>query len=320
MTKIDKKVASEILNKIIESDQIVISRHKSPDPDAVGSQMAMKLFIEHNFKDKKVYAHGNEKIYDFTMLPKYDQITHSIERNSLCIVMDTANQARINGYDPVNARYCIKIDHHEDVVHERYGNINLVMSDYSSACEVLFYLIKLWQKEHDLKITDEIAKCLFCGMYSDTGGFSFSNTKPQTFEALSEITSYGFDYEVIVNELKLNDLNVMKSVGYAYQNIKIKDGVGYVVFDRQYQIDNNIHPQELSQVVNFMGVIREVKVWAVFNYHDNFIRVNLRSRKQYNVQSVAKKYDGGGHINASGAMIKNEDQIQDVLECLYDLV
>lgn len=320
MTKINKDIAFNILEEIKKYDSIVVQRHKSPDPDALGSQMALKLFIELNFPLKTVYAHGNEKIENYLPIPMFSYVNSSIEEESLILVTDTANYARINGHNSKGAKKLIKIDHHEDVLNEQFGDINLVMSDYSSTCEVLYYLFKIWQEKYEYKLNSEIMCALFIGIYADTGGFTFSNTKPQTFHALEEISSYDFNYEMTVNNLKLNDLEVMKAVGYAYQNIIIKKGVGYIIFDKEFQINNNVTPQQLSQIVNFLGNIRELKVWAVFNYHENFIRVNLRSRQQYNVQKIAKMYEGGGHINASGAMIKTEEQINEVVDLLLELV
>ena len=109
-------------------------------------------------------------------------------------------------------------------------------------------------------------------------------------------------------------------MGWAYSNITIKNGVGHLVFDKETLSKLGLHPRKVSIIVNFLGIIKELKAWTVFVEYDKFIRVNLRSRHDYDIRSIAIQYDGGGHKNASGALIYNWGQYEEVIKKIEGLV
>ncbi len=309
--------AAEIQALIEQYDSIVIFRHRSPDLDAVGSQMGLKHAILQNYPYKKVYAYGDEKNYEFDFVDSYDVIDNDIIAKSLVIITDTANKDRVSSQDYLRGKHIIKIDHHQDLAIERYGDLNLVDQTRSSTCELLFYIFKEFK---NFRLNETAARCLFIGMYADTGGFSFPNTKSDTFLALSELVKFDFNYEETVSNLKVYDLKIMQAVGHAYLNLTIEDGVGYVYFDKKFQTENDIKPFQISQVANFLGSIKELKAWIVFNQYKDFTRVNMRSRQKYDVASVAANFSGGGHKNAAGAMVYNEQEQKQVISKVIEMV
>ncbi len=311
----DKK--QQIKAMIEAHDKIIIFRHRSPDLDSVGSQMALKHAIKQHYPHKEVLCYGDEQYYDFNFVGVYDQVSDKEIKESLVIVTDTANAQRISSQKYLLAKVIIKIDHHQDLEDELYGVINYVDQTASSTCEVLYYIFKYFE---EFIFNVEIARCLFIGMYADTGGFSFPNTKPKTFEALSKIVSYDFDYEQTVTNIKSHDLATVKIIGYAYQNLIIENGVGHILFSKKFQRQHKISPQKLSIVANFLGIIKELEMWAVFIEYNDFVRVNMRSRKKYDISKVAVDFRGGGHKNASGAMLENFEQVSEILERLNELI
>lgn len=311
----------KIYSKIEQYETIIIHRHRSPDLDCVGSQMALKEMLKLNFPTKKVLATGIDGYDDFNYIGAIDFVTNDAYNNALVIIVDTANKARIEEKSFSLGTEIIKIDHHPDIEEERYGDLNYVDTKYSSTCELLYYLAQDFKDINpEFKIDETIAKYLFYGIYGDTGGFIYPNTTSSTFNCIANLVSYDFDYEQTVADLRVYNLETMQIVGWCYQNIEVKDGVGYLVFDKAFQKEFGVTPAKLSFIVNFMGIIKELKTWCVFNEHDNFIRVNIRSRRDYNISNVAMKFEGGGHKNASGAMIKSWSQKEDVLQALHDVV
>ena len=306
--------AKKIYEKIMQYETIIIHRHRSPDLDAVGSQMGLKQMLEINFPNKTILAAGIDGYEDFNFIGNIDFVNPTQYVNALVIIVDTANKARIEESNYSLGTELIKIDHHPDIEEERYGSINLVDTQYSSTCELLYYLYLEFKKINpDFKLDVDGAKYLFYGVFGDTGGFVYPNTTSSTFGCISDLVSFGFDYEDTILKVRVHDLSTMQIVGWAYQNVVINDGVGYLIFDKEFQKEYKMTPNKLSFIVNFLGIIGELKVWCVFNEHDNFIRVNIRSRSEYNISQVAMKFNGGGHKNASGAMIKKWIDKDDVL-------
>ncbi len=312
---------AELINKIEEYSKIIIHRHLSPDIDAIGSQMALKEMLAVNYPTKKIAAAGKKGYDQFNFIGEIDDLTSADYQDSLVIVVDTANYARIEDQNFKFAKEIIKIDHHQDVEEERYGVINLIKADASSTCELLYDIYEeIKQIKPEFKINDEIAKYLFAGIYADTGGFIFPNTKSRTFTVLSELVKYDFEYEHWNMLLRVLDEKIVRLIGYSMQNMKIENGVGVLTFDQELQTKLEATPRELSIVVNHMGMFKNLKLWVVFNEHQNFIRVNLRSRSQYDISKVAVKYRGGGHKNASGAMIYSWEEKEEIEKLLQEMV
>ena len=85
----------QILDKIKEFDTIIIHRHVRPDGDCIGSQMGLKQFLKDNFKDKNIYAVGDDIPEYLTRYGSNDEISEDIYNDALVIVVDTANEMRI---------------------------------------------------------------------------------------------------------------------------------------------------------------------------------------------------------------------------------
>ncbi len=311
----------KFLKKIEEYDTIIIHRHRSPDIDAIGSQMALKTMLRLNYPNKNINAVGEVGYEQFSYIGELDTVKESDYQNAIVIVVDTANYPRIDDQRFKLAKEIIKIDHHQDLEQDRYGDLNIIVPSASSTSEVLYMMFEAIKAENsDFKMNSEVAKYLFAGIYSDTGGFIFPNTSTHTFRILSEIVKYEFDYEPWVMKLRVLDEHIVRLIGYAMQNIDIEDGIGVLKFDTNFQKEMDASPRDLSIVVNYMGMFKNLKAWVVFNEHPKFIRVNLRSRNKYDVSAIASQYDGGGHKNASGAMVKSWDQVAEIKQKLLEMV
>lgn len=312
----------KLYDKIMEHENIIVLRHMSPDLDAISSQLAMTNLIKNNFEGKNVMAFGSRGVSDFSFLGEVDTYYNQDVTNPLVIVCDTANYPRIEWDEVEVTKNIAKVDHHMIQEGDDYGVVNVMMPECSSTCEVVFNIFSEFRKiNSEIKIDANIARLLFCGTFGDTGGFIFPSTTSNTFKMLSELTTHNFDYEETILNLRVHDHKLMKIVGWAFQNITISEnGVGHIIFDKAFQKQNNVKPSDLSIVVNFLGEIKQLETWVVFNYHNDFIRVNLRSRRQYNVSEVAQSFGGGGHRNASGAMVHTESQITEVLARLDEMV
>lgn len=305
----------ELGQLILQYKDIIIHRHKRPDFDSIGSQMGLKEVLQINFPEKNIYAVGDDGFLEFSHLGEIDFVREDIYKKALVIIVDTANYARIEDERHKLAETLVKIDHHEDVLEERFGQLNIVVSHASSTCELLVDIIQAL----DWKMSGRAAYQLFNGIYADTGGFVFPNTSVKTFEKLAYLRQFDWDYEEAMNELRVYDYKLINLVGYAYQNVVIDNGVGYMKFDRPTQLKLGCNASDVSVVVNFLGTIKELEKWVVFNDYGSFIRLNFRSRKKYDVASIAKMFGGGGHKNAAGGSIDSWDAQEDVIQLLKDL-
>ena len=130
------KLFKEILKQIKKYDDIVIARHIGADPDALGSQFALKELIQENFNNKHVYAVG-AIASKFRFMGNLEQIDNLDLNKALLIVVDTPDIKRIDGIDDINAfANVIKIDHHPFV--DRFGEIEYIEDNASSSSQLVF--------------------------------------------------------------------------------------------------------------------------------------------------------------------------------------
>lgn len=299
-----------IYKKIENFNTIVIARHIGVDPDALGAQFALKKSIENTFKDKKVYAVGS-KSSKYNYFPKLDKYENSL-KDSLLIVVDTPDKKRIDISDIENYQEICKIDHHPFI--EKFGEYEYIKTNSSSASELVLAFIK----ENNMFIDEEIAKYIFLGIVSDTNRFLF-NTTASTFEIISNlIAKYNLNIEKLYQSLYMRPITEIKFQGYIAQNMKVtNNGLGYVIITNEIMNEYGVDSSSAGNMINNFNNIEEVIVWATISEDakNHLIKLNIRSRGPI-INTIAEKYNGGGHKFASGARVSNMETANMLLKDL----
>lgn len=299
----------KIFKAIKKYDTIVIARHIGVDPDAMASQLGLKEAILATFPKKQVYAVGSGGS-KFLYLGKLDHFEDDCHK-ALLIVLDTPDKRRVDCSNVDDFSYKIKIDHHPFV--EKFCNIELIDDHSSSACQLIMEMIYATK----LKSTKEVMEKLFLGLISDTNRFMFSNSSASTFKVVAKIMKeYQLDLPTLYSELYMRPLNEVRLQGYMAQNMKVtENGVGYIKITEdilnQYQAD----VASAGNMINNFNYIDEVLVWLAVteDKKNNIIKINIRSRGPV-INTVAERYNGGGHKLASGARVSTMEEV----DCLID--
>ncbi|PTK66830.1 DHH family phosphoesterase [Staphylococcus borealis] len=306
------EIFNEIMNKIKEANTIIIHRHVRPDPDAYGSQLGLKLYLERKFPEKNIYATG-EGEPSLSFIGELDTVEDNVYNDALVIVCDTANAPRIDDQRYANGQALIKIDHHPAI--DQYGEINYVNTEASSTSEIIFDFITHF---NDLSIIDEhIARVLYLGIVGDTGRFLFSNTSTHTMEVASQLLAFPFNHNAELNKMSEKDPKLMPFQGYILQHFELSDSHEYC----QIRITNdvlkqfNIQPNEASQFVNTVADISGLKIWMFGVDEGDQIRCRIRS-KGITINDIANQFGGGGHPNASGVSVYSWDEFEDLAQAL----
>ncbi len=307
-------IQKEIINKIEEYHTIIIHRHVIPDGDAYGSSFGLAELIRTTYPEKAVYVVGEELDY-LRYVGTTDKIEDSLYEGALIIITDTSNAARISDERWKLGAYKIKIDHHpfSDV----YADIEWIDTSYTSTCEMITSLLI----ENNLKTSDNGARCLFNGIVSDTGRFLFRGVSEQTLRYASQLLKYDFDMIDLYAQMYTQSKSMVRFKGYTLLNFEeTTNGVGYVKLTDDLLRELNIDENSASSQVNTLANIEGIKIWAFFveDIANNDIRVNLRSSGAA-VNEIAKKYGGGGHVQAAGARVKTWDMIDQMIQDLDEL-
>ncbi len=305
---------AEILDLINSYERIIVHRHVRPDPDAIGSQGGLAEMIKASFPEKEVYVVG--ETYDSLLfLNEMDIIPDEYYKGALVIVCDTANQERISDQRYKLGEKLVKIDHHPN--HDQYGDLLWVDTTSSSTSELIYELF-LFGKDKGLKLNENAARLMFAGIVGDTGRFLFPSTNIRTFRYAADLLEYKFDPTSLYDQLYNTTAEVVHLQGYILQNFKHHpSGVAHISITKEMLEKFNVTPADASQLVSLLGNIENVLAWVFFVEEKNEIRVRLRSRGPV-INTIAQKYNGGGHPLASGATIYSWDETEAVINDLEE--
>ncbi len=305
----------KILDKIKQYDCIIIHRHSNPDGDALGAQLGLKALLKDNFPDKEVYAVGDAAgRYAFIADSIMDEVPDSKYNNALAIVLDTSAKALISDSRYESAKESVRIDHHIFV--EKICDTELTDTSYESCAGLVAELAY----KTGLKLSSKAAKALYTGMITDSGRFRYDSTTSDTHRLASFLMTAPFDTADIFKNLYSDDLKFIKLRAQFTLKINLTDcPVAYIYTTKEEAESYGADNFTISRgMVNTMGDIRGVDIWVNFTESDEGVLCELRSSK-YNINKIAVKYGGGGHMKASGATVKNKAEAMNMLADLCTL-
>ena len=302
-----------ILRKIKQYNTIVIARHTSPDPDAVASQIALRDAIKLTFPKKNVYAVGVSvaKFKTYGVLDKIDETT--FKEDALLIALDVPNISRIDGVDPNVFKEIFKIDHHPS--DEVFGECDWKDETSSSTCQMIIELLL----ETGMKFDRKIAENLFMGVVSDSDRFLISYTTSKTFKLIAELIDKSqIDFTKLYSNLYERPYSEIKFHGYLSDNLNItENGFAYLVITPEILKEYNVDSATPSNMINDFSNIRGVYVWmfATYDERNEIYKVNIRSKGPV-INDTAAMYGGGGQKYASGARIRDKEEINKLIKSL----
>ena len=303
---------STLLEKIKRYDTVIIHRHKQPDGDAIGSQVGLKLILKENFPEKNIYAVGDDpKRYSFVEGSLMDQIEDEVYKNALAIVLDTSATQLISDDRYKTAEATARVDHHLFV--ETICDTEIIDNSFESCAGLLGAFVK----RTGLKLCPLGAKALFTGMVTDSGRFKYDSVNSQTFEVASFLMTQGFSTADIYTNLYADDFKMIRMRAEFVLKIKFtKNNVAYIVTPLDEFLSLGVDSFTVSRgMVNTMADIKGVNIWVNFTQTEAGVLAELRS-SAYDINKIAVKYGGGGHLKASGATLTDLDTAYKMLEDL----
>ena len=295
----------EILKEIEKAEKIVILTHESPDGDAVGSSLAMKLALESLGKKPDLILPEYSRMFKFLPGTSTIKETSDVERYDLAISLDCANLKRLVGNEHFEkAKKTIIIDHHGS--NNMYADLNYVNPVSPACCEILIGMFEYF----NIEITKEIGSCILTGIITDTGGFKYPATTAETFEFTAELLRKG----VNVSDIYKRVLQTVSKANFKLQKIVmnrmelLEDGkVTFTYITKKDEEEVNAEPGDHEGLVEIGRNIEGVEV-AIFirqrSDDEEAFKVSMRSSDYVNVSDVCLMF--GGHPRAAGALIKGD--------------
>lgn len=300
----------EAIRKAIEDHEtIIIHRHATPDGDALGSQVGLKHLIRENYPGKKAYAVGDGAgRYAFMADSIMDEVPDAAYESALAIVLDTSGRSLISDSRFERAKTTARMDHHLFI--QPICQIEAIDTSFESCCG----LIAAMAMECGWRMPPLAAQSLFTGMVTDSGRFRYDSTSARTFRLAAYLMDQGIDISEIYRPLYAADLEQLQLRAAFTQKITLTEhGVAYIYTTREEMAELNSDLFSISRgMVSLMNDIRGVDIWANFTETEQGVLCELRSGR-YNINPIAVKYGGGGHMKASGAMVKDREEAMQML-------
>jgi phosphoesterase RecJ-like protein len=306
-----KEKAPLILTEIQKAKSILLHCHPSPDPDSVGSALAMKFAIEQLGKKATVIKGDSEIPEAFMHFPGAKEIVRKkfaeiyLGDFDLFIILDAGTPGMISFVNtpifPLPIRTVV-IDHHS--TNTSFADVNLVEIPSPATAFMLFQLFKEWNITFD----KHIALNLFMGMYTDTGGFKYPPTDYRVFEAAAELAKIVPDYTKCIFTMENSDRKEsLYFAALALNSIQTfcKDHVA--IASVSYESIQSKHiPLEAIGGDNMANRLKSVIGWNIgvimIETEPGKVKVSMRSRdpELYDVSKLAVALGGGGHRAAAG--------------------
>lgn len=323
MQKNDIKKTKELLQV---ANNIVITCHKGPDGDAIGSSLALYSYLS-KFK-KKVHVIVPDEYPDFLKwLPSNDHILIYEDQKEDCdtiinsadliFTLDFNSLHRTGNMQEIlsstSAKF-IMIDHHQQP--DDYAEVTYSDVSICSTCQMIYHFI---ESLDELKSIDtNIANCIYTGIMTDTGSFRFRSTTSTTHRVIANLIDIGIDNaQIHQNVYDNNSYNRLQLLGKSLNNLKVipELNTAYISLSADELHQFNSQKGDTEGVVNYALSLKGVKLAAIFKEDNSsqLIKMSFRSKGDFSVNELARThFNGGGHINAAGAV--SDLPLEDTLE------
>lgn len=301
-------IMNDIISKIKKSNKIAITFHSSPDGDSIGSSLALFQGIKKLGKEVEILS--KEKVPEnLSFLPYSENINgKNFEADSqveCVIVLDCGDVKRINADLKLDQKSytVVNVDHH--LTNELYGDLNYVDTNAAAVSEIVYQLLKLM----DVELDKDIAECLYTSIITDSGSFRYPSTTCVTHAIAGDLINTGIDFSEIHRIIFENKkFSRIKLYGKAIENMElIKDNICVISITNDILSELGIEGDiDTSDIVNIGMKVDTVEVGILLKEVEDGIKVSLRSKSKVDVRKIAEKFNGGGHVRASGLMISGK--------------
>jgi phosphoesterase RecJ-like protein len=314
------------------SKNIVITSHKSPDGDSIGSSLALYFFLQ-NMGIKSTICHPDKMPYFLNWLPGGDSILTLEEHKKdvienfntadIIFCLDYNHPSRIGKMGELLTNSIAKkimIDHHQD---PDVNFVDILFSDpaNSSTSQLIYELIEKMNKTN--LIDEKVGTPMYCGMMTDTGSFRFPSTTFKTHEIIADLIKKGVQNSSVHEKtFDTNSISKLKLNGFALSEkleIISNSNVAYISLSSEELKKYDYTKGDTEGLVNIALGINGIKMAVFFKEDDGYVKISFRAKGSTYVNILAKEnFEGGGHIYAAGG--KFDGKLADAIQKFVTVV
>ena len=302
--KVDMSEYTKALALIEKSRYVLIVTHVNPDPDSIGSALAISNLFHENKIKHKVYNISSDLPQNLDFIPRFDKITDQLPAFfDLIVTVDCGTFKRL-GFKPDPLIPIINFDHHKS--NENFGVVNIVDSMKSSTAELVYEFFK----HNGLYITKNSATALYVGIYDDTLAFSLGRCDEITFEKINFLVECGASPSEIANKLLRRDsLAKYRIIPRVLDSLELfyEGQIASIIAKEEWFKQTGAHNRDCEDALDMIMSIAIVRVAFFVRVVNGISRISLRSKGEIDVSKIAGVFGGGGHFNAAGCGLEITD-------------
>jgi phosphoesterase RecJ-like protein len=312
---------SQVVELIESKNRFAITSHIRPDGDSLGSSLGLCWLLQALQKDAEVIMRDPVP-HAYQQLPGADhvRVIPAVDRPYDAVFVIECSEITRPGLLELEKQFVVNIDHHSTTA--LFGTINWIDSTASAVGEMIYNLCKAT----GVRVTKQIAECVYTALITDTGSFHYSNTTERTFKVASELVRTGVKpaktAEAVFASYPWSRIQLMGEV----LSTAWRDPSGRVACMRQsldMQKRAAAADEDTDGFVNYPLTVEEVEAVALLKEcAPETYRTSLRSKGDVNVARVAEIFGGGGHRNAAGCTLTGpwDETERKIVELLRDAV
>jgi bifunctional oligoribonuclease and PAP phosphatase NrnA len=302
----------EIKSKLSPASRVVITTHRNPDGDAMGSSLALSIYLNIIGVNAKVilpnecpdflkWMKGTDECIDHSKDPELAEKLFNEASVLFCLDFNAPKRVeKMEGLIRDFKGTTIMIDHHPGP--EAFARYSLSRPDYGSTCELIYkFITELWDKP----INADIGDCLYTGIMTDTGSFRFPSTTAETHSIIAALMEHGADH-VKIHRAVYDDFTEsrMKLLGHCLGNKMVvhrEFQTAYIALTQEELDRFGFQKGDTEGIVNYPLAIRGIVFSAIFIEMDGQIKISFRSKGTFPANKFSSEnFNGGGHMNAAG--------------------
>jgi len=313
-------VFKQISELIDRRRSFLITAHERLDGDALGSELALYHLLRQKGKEATIY-NQDPTPENYSFLKDSDRIINelpSIDSFDTAIILDCSDLKRVGKEAArIAAIPClINIDHHYS--NGGFCETRLIDPRASSTGELICRLMA----HMGITPTQEMATCLYSAILTDTGGFRYSNTGRETLMTAADLVACGADPQWISeNVYEMYAPARIRLLAAVLPTLTIDEGgrVGSLTVTQKDLAAAGALTEHMENFVDLPRTIRGVDISILYaELPEGGFKLSLRSKKNVDVERVARLFGGGGHINAAGCRM--EGSIDDIRRRLLEAI
>ena len=296
----------DIIATLRGAQRIALVSHRDPDPDTIGSALALGLGLESLGKrvswhcadpvpEQQRFLHGSER---FTQDPPPEDV-------DLVVTVDFGSVDRAKFALPTRPSL-VNIDHHAS--NDHFGTANLVDVTAAASAELVSRVIDALE----IKWTPEMATAALVGIMTDTGSFQFPSTDARALDRAARLREAGADLQAITYNIFRNKrFEALKLWGFAFSRLRREEN-GQLVWTeiRVGDIEEaEARDEDISGLVEQVARSSGMRVGLLFNEQRGVVKISCRTSQwepSVDASALMAQFGGGGHVRAAGALIEGD--------------